>query len=124
MPSRKNMKTPDDSATRRAKLAELDRERQQLLEEERQAEEAEAREREAAIRREREAAAVREREAEAARERARRQQRARAEVERSPRRSASPRVSQSGGSASTSRYVSFNQLGNARAREILIEYHM
>jgi transposase len=48
----KGMQQTDDSTACKAKLAELEREREQLLEEEKRAEEAEACEREAAVARE------------------------------------------------------------------------
>ena len=125
MPGRKNPTPADEAAARRAKLAELERARKQLLEEEHEAAAAaEAREREAAARREREAVAWREREAAERRRReaAERREREIAETRdcgcqhnRHPhseaggsqvrRRSASPGVSQSGGPAQYSRCI-------------------
>jgi hypothetical protein len=97
MSGRKPMQQTGDSAARKAKLAELERERERLLEEEKCAEEVEAREWEAAATREREAAAER--------ERVRQQRCARAEAELEAWWSASPETSRSGAGASSSRCV-------------------
>ena len=106
MPGRKNPMPADESAARRAKLAELERACEQLLEEEREA--AARREHEATERRRREAAERREREIAEARDRGRQQDRrprSEARGSQARRRSASPGVSQSGGPVQSSRCV-------------------
>jgi hypothetical protein len=94
MSGRKPTQQTGDSVARKAKLAELEWERERLLVEEKCSEEAEAHEWEAAAAREREAAAEREHVCQ--------QRRARAEAELEARRSASPETSRSGAGASSS----------------------
>jgi hypothetical protein len=97
MSRRKPMQQTGDSAARKAKLAELEREQERLLEEEKCAEEAEACEREAAVAREREAAAECERVCQ--------QWHAHVEAELEARRSVSLETSRSGAGASSSQCV-------------------
>jgi hypothetical protein len=97
MSRRKPTQQTGDSAACKAKLAELEREREQLLEEEKRAEEAEACEREAA--------AARECEAVAERKRVCQQRHAQAEAELEAQQSASPETSWSRAGASSSRCV-------------------
>jgi hypothetical protein len=98
MPGCKPTQQTDDSTARKAKLVELEWERERLLEEEeKHAEEAEAHKQEAAAAQEQEVAAECERVCQ--------QRHARAEAELEARRSASPETSRSRAGVSSSRCV-------------------